>query len=469
MPSANTLHIAIIGSGSAAFAAAIKATEAGARVTMIEGADEIGGTCVNVGCVPSKILLRGAKTAWKQGHHPFAGIVRHTPAIDRRAMVAQQQAMVESLRHARYESILESHPTIRLRRGRARFETADTLRIETPDGREERLHADRILVATGARPALPDIPGLADIPFWTSTEALQAETLPPRLLVIGGGVVAVELAQAFLHLGSRVTLASRGGLLARSDRALGEALADCLRAEGMDVLTDTPPQAVRFTNGEFALATARGEVRGDRLLVATGRRPATDDLGLDRIGVQTDAQGAIVVDDHLRTSVAGVFAAGDCTNLPRFVYVAAAAGTRAAINMTGGDAALDLAVLPTVVFTDPQAASVGLSVAEAEARGIAVAHRRLLLENVPRALANLDTRGHIELVADATSSRLLGCRLLADQAGEVIQSAALAIRAGLTVDALADQFFPYLTMAEGLKLCAQTFRRDVSQLSCCAG
>jgi mercuric reductase len=210
-------------------------------------------------------------------------------------------------------------------------------------------------------------------------------------------------------------------------------------------------------------------ISGDRLLVATGRKPNTAGMDLDKAGVKTDERGAVMVDDHLRTSVPHIYAAGDCTNAPQFVYVAAEAGTRAAINMTGGDAALDLSTVPAVVFTDPQAASVGLSAAQAARLGIDADSRTLSLDNVPRALANYDTRGFIKLVVEKGSGRLIGAQLLAAEGGEIIQTAALAIRNRMTVDELAGQLFPYLTMVEGLKLCAQTFTRDVKQLSCCAG
>jgi len=208
---------------------------------------------------------------------------------------------------------------------------------------------------------------------------------------------------------------------------------------------------------------------GDQLLIATGRKPNTAGLDLDRAGVTMDASGAIIVDDHLRTSVPYIFAAGDCTNAPQFVYVAAAAGTRAAINMTGGDATLNLSTVPAVVFTDPQVATVGLSEAQAEQLGIVTDSRTLTLNDVPRALANFDTRGFIKLVADKNTGRLLGAQVLASDAGEIIQTAALAISNRMTVANLAAQLFPYLTMVEGLKLCAQTFTKDVKQLSCCAG
>jgi mercuric reductase len=226
---------------------------------------------------------------------------------------------------------------------------------------------------------------------------------------------------------------------------------------------------VRFEKGRFLADIGSERLSGDRLLVATGRRANTGSLGLDRAGVRSDADGAIEVDEHMRTTSEGIYAAGDCTTSPEYVYVAAAGGTRAAINMTGGDARLDLSVLPAVVFTDPQVATVGLSEAQAQGRGIEADSRTLTLDNVPRALANFDHRGFIKLVAEKTTGRLLGAQILAAEAGEIIQTAALAMRAAMTVSELGGQLFPYLTMVEGIKLCAQTFTRDVKQLSCCAG
>jgi mercuric reductase len=337
------------------------------------------------------------------------------------------------------------------------------------DGGEREVPFDRCLVATGASAAVPPIPGLQDTPFWTSTEALASATIPPRLAVIGSSVVALELAQAFARLGSTVTVLARNTLFSREDPAIGESITAAFRAEGIAVLEHTQASQVSHSNGEFVLQIPGGEVRADRLLVATGRAPNTHSLGLDAAGVEVNPQGAIVVDAGLRTSSANIFAAGDCTDQPQFVYVAAAAGTRAAINMTGGDTALDLSAMPAVVFTDPQVATVGLNEAEAGQQGIVTDSRTLSLGNVPRALANFDTRGFIKLVAEASSGRLLGVQAVAPEAGELIQTAVLAVRARMTVHDLANELFPYLTMVEGLKLCAQTFTKDVQQLSCCAG
>ncbi|OGA90349.1 MAG: mercury(II) reductase [Betaproteobacteria bacterium RIFCSPLOWO2_12_FULL_66_14] len=465
----HALRVAVIGSGGAAFAGALRAADEGASVTMIESGT-LGGTCVNVGCVPSKIMIRGAHIAHLLAEHPFPGIGRRVAMVDRRALVRQQQARVEELRHVKYESLLESRAaSIRLLRGVARFTDARTLLVMLPDGGTETVRADRILVATGASPAIPGVPGMKGTPYWTSTEALVAEELPEHLIVYGGSVVALELAQAFLRLGSEVTLVARSTLLSKEDPAIGAELLSVLQGEGMRVLTHTTLRSVRFEGGRFLAETGAEELSGDRLMVATGRHANTWALGLERAGVRTGDGGAIVVDERMQTSAEGVYAAGDCTSLPEYVYVAAAGGTRAAINMTGGDARLDLSVLPAVVFTDPQVATVGLSEAQAEKRGIEAESRTLALENVPRALANFDTRGFIKLVVEKRSGRLLGAQILAAEAGEIIQTAALAMRAGMTVTDLAGELFPYLTMVEGIKLCAQTFTKDVKQLSCCAG
>lgn len=463
------LRVAVIGSGGAAMAAALKAAERGARVTLIERGT-IGGTCVNVGCVPSKVLLRAAHVAHLRRASAFDGaIAAAAPAIDRPSLLAQQQGLVEALRRAKYEDILAQQAAIAVLRGEARFLDAHTLEVRRSDGAVERVAFDRCLIATGASPAVPPIPGLAGTPFWTSTEALAAEHIPPRLAIIGASAVAAELAQAYARLGSRVTLLARRTLFADEDPAIGAAVAAAFRAEGIDVREHTQAQRVAYADGEFTLALACGEIRADALLVATGRPPNTGALELHRAGVIVDPRGAIRVDAQLRTSAEHIYAAGDCTDLPQFVYVAAAAGTRAAINMTGGEAALDLAAMPAVVFTDPQVATVGLSEGEAQRQGLATESRLLTLDHVPRALANFDTRGFIKVVAESGSGRLLGVQAVAAEAGELIQTAAVAIAQRMTVGDLADALFPYLTMVEGLKLAAQTFTRDVKQLSCCAG
>ena len=473
------LHVAVIGSGGAAMAAALRAVENGARVTLIE-CGTIGGTCVNVGCVPSKIMIRAAHVAHMRRESPFdAGLSAVAPTVLRDRLLAQQQARVDELRHGKYESILNGTPAISVVHGAARFKDSHTLLVTLREGGEQEVSFDRCLVATGASAAVPPIPGLQETPYWTSTEALASEAIPKRLAVIGASVVAVELAQAFARLGSQVTILARSKLFSQEDPAIGEAVTAAFRDEGIVVLEQTEASQVAYAGGEFGqvayaggefvLTTNHGVLRAERLLVATGRSPNTGGLDLEAAGVTLGELGAIVIDHSMRTNVAGIYAAGDCTNQPQFVYVAAAAGTRAAVNMTGGEAELDLTAMPAVVFTDPQVATVGYTEAEARKAGIEADSRMLTLDNVPRALVNFDTRGFIKLVAEPGTGRILGVQAVAAEAGELIQAAALAIRGRMTVQDLVDQLFPYLTMVEGLKLAAQTFTKDVTQLSCCAG
>lgn len=462
------LNIVIIGSGSAAFAAALEAKDLGAQVTMIE-AGTIGGTCVNVGCVPSKIMIRAAQMAHQQAHHPFPGIETHVPGIDRAKLVTQQQARVDALRHEKYESILESNPEINLVKGRARFQDPNTVIVTKEDGSNQILTADRFLIATGRTPALPPIAGLADTPYWTSTTALIATEIPQHLIVLGASVVAVEIAQSFLRLGAKVTMLARSTLLSQEDPDIADGLQQALLVEGMVITTHAIVNHVKHEGNLFQLTVNDQILSGNQLFVAAGRTPNTTDLGLEDIEVNMNSQGEIIVDAQMRSSSTNIFAVGDCTTLPQYVYVAAASGKTAARNMTGNEATLDLAAMPAVIFTDPQVATVGLTEQQAQAQGLQVESRKLGLENVPRALANFDTTGFIKIVAEQETGRIVGVQILAAEASEMIQTAVLAIRHRMTLQGLSQELFPYLTMVEGLKLCALTFFKDVKQLSCCAG
>ncbi|MEC8898980.1 MAG: FAD-dependent oxidoreductase, partial [Pseudomonadota bacterium] len=368
MNSDKNLHIAVIGSGGAAMAAALKAAERGARITLIERGI-IGGTCVNTGCVPSKIMSRAAHIAHLRTESPFdGGVSAQIPKVDRANLLQQQQTRVEELRDAKYEGILRDQTAITVLNGEARFVDANNLVVQLNEGGEQNVHFDRAFIGTGARPAEPSIPGLAETPYLTSTSALALITVPERLIVIGAGFVALELAQAFARLDSKVTVLARSHLLSGEEPAVGEAIEAAFRREGIEVLKQTQASRVDYTDNEFVIETNAGTLRTDQLLVATGRIPNTENLNLAGIGVET-SRGAIQVDGQLQTTVPGVYAAGDCTDQPQFVYVAAAGGSRAAVNMTGGEATLDLSAMPGVMFTDPQVATVGLTEAEALKQG----------------------------------------------------------------------------------------------------
>jgi mercuric reductase len=460
--------LAVIGAGSAGFSAAITAAEQGAHVALI-GHGTIGGTCVNIGCIPSKTLIRATESL----HHAqtagrFAGMRSDARMDDWKALIAQKNDLVSSLRQAKYVDLLPAYNGIAYIEGEARLGDGGVY----VDRRLVR--TDKVIVSTGARPALPPIPGIENVDYLTSTSALDLEVLPKSLLVIGGGFVGAELAQIFARAGVKVTIVCRSRLLPAAEPEIGEALSRYFQMEGIVLNCGVSYQFCKQTCTGVALGVKQGNkeetLEAERVLIATGRTPNTEGLGLSEASVAQLGNGAIKVDERMRTTRPGVYAAGDVTGRDQFVYMAAYGAKLAAKNALNGDRlSYDNSVMPAVVFTDPQVASVGLTEAAARAVGHRVKISVLPLAYVPRAIAARDTRGLIKLVADADTDLLLGAHVLAPEGGDSIQTAVLAIKYGLTVDDLADTIFPYLTTVEGLKLAAQAFEKDVAKLSCCAG
>lgn len=459
--------LAVIGAGSAGFSAAIAAAELGANVALI-GHGTIGGTCVNVGCVPSKTMIRATETL----HHAevasrFAGIRAEGRITDWRAVVRQKNELVASLRQAKYIDLLPSYNTVAYREGQARL-TGEGVTVNG-----EQVKASKIIIATGAATAVPSISGVETVPYLTSTTALELEQLPKSLLVIGGGYIGCELGQMFARAGVKVTIAVRRRLLPEAESEISDALTEYFVAEGITVRGGLSYREIRQTPEGIALsvvAESRAEtITAERVLITTGRQPNTKGFGFAESGIELLGNGGIKVDDRMRTSKLGVYAAGDVTGRDQFVYMAAYGARIAAENaLNGNSKRYDATVMPAVVFTDPQVASVGLTEAEARGQGLKIKTSTLKLSYVPRALAARDTRGLIKLVAEAGSGKLLGAHILAPEGADSIQTAALAIKCGLTVEQLAETIFPYLTTVEGLKLAAQTFTKDVAKLSCCA-
>lgn len=460
--------LAVIGAGSAGFSAAITAAEQGAQVALV-GHGTIGGTCTNIGCIPSKTLIRAAETLHNaRAAARFAGISAEAAVTDWPAIIRQKNALVAGLRQTKYIDLLPAYNGIHYHEGATRLENG---RVQV-DGTS--LTAGKVILATGARPAVPAIPGIEDIPYLTSTTALDLEELPRSLLVIGGGYVGAELAQMFARAGVEVTVVCRSRLLPEAEPEISAALTGYFAEEGIAVLSGIAYRAIRKSDGGIALTIARDgkdvTLIADKALVATGRVPNVEGLGLAEQGVAIAESGAIIVDDRMRTTRAGTYAAGDVTGRDQFVYMAAYGAKLAAKNALNGDSLrYDDTAMPAIVFTDPQVASVGQTEAQARRLGLRVKSSVLPLEHVPRALAARDTRGLIKLVAEIGSDKLIGAHILAPEGADSIQTAVLAIKHGLTVQQLADTIFPYLTTVEGLKLAAQTFAKDVTKLSCCAG
>lgn len=461
--------VAVLGAGSAGFSAAITAADEGAQVALI-GHGTIGGTCVNVGCVPSKALIRAAESLHvANAADRFDGIEGSARVTDWKALVGQKQDLVDDLRKAKYSDILPAYNSVAYLEGKASFAEGGALLV---DGK--RIEADKIIIATGTRPAMPSIKGIEDVPYLTSTTALQLEELPASLLVIGAGYIGAEIAQVFARAGVEVTLISRRGLLPEAEPEIGEALTRFFRHEGIKIVSGIVYDRIEEDNNAIRLHVLRDgkaeAMTAEKVLIATGRTPNTESLNLAAGGIEMTANSGVMVDPQMRTSREGVYAAGDVTGRDQFVYMAAYGAKIAAKNaMNGNSISYDNSVMPAVVFTDPQVASVGMTEAEARAEAIDVKTSVLTLDNVPRALAARDTRGLIKLLADNKTGKLIGAHILAPEGSDSIQTAALAIKMEMTYSDLAATIFPYLTTVEGLKLAAQTFDMDVKKLSCCAG
>ncbi len=457
----HTYDLAIVGSGGGAFAAAIAARRRDLRVVMIEHAT-VGGTCVNVGCIPSKALLAAAETRHRASHDRFPGISTNAGPVDFAALIAGKDEIVDGLRQQKYLDIAAEYD-IELVHGHARFITGPALDV---DGR--RIDAAHYLIATGSQPHIPDIPGVPDSGYLTSASAMELEQLPESMIVIGGGYVAMEQAQLFSHLGTRVTMLVRSELARGEEPELAQSIRDAFTEQSIKLHEGIQATGVR-RDGDVTVTAGDREFRAAQLLLATGRTPSTAGLGLQDIGVQTGARGEVVVDEHMSTANPRVWAAGDVTGHPQFVYVAAKHGALVVDNAFD-DAArrIDYDALPRITFTNPTLASAGLTEAQAIDRGLRCESRVLALEHVPRAIVSRNTRGMVKLVAERDSGQILGVHLLADGAGDAILAGVYAIQAGLTITQLASSWNPYLTISEAIHLTAQSFTRDPSKLSCCA-
>ncbi|KXO95095.1 Mercuric reductase (plasmid) [Tsukamurella tyrosinosolvens] len=467
--------LAIIGSGGGAFAAAIRASTLGKSLVMIERGT-LGGTCVNTGCVPSKALIAAAAARHAAADAPgrFPGITTAAGPVDMPTAVAGKQSLVDILRTAKYAEIADSYGW-QTRRGFASFAgtpDAPVLDITDVDGNVETVTAEHYLIATGARPWAPPIPGLDEAGYLTSTAAMDLTQLPQSLLVLGGGYVALEQAQLFARLGSQVTLLARSQLASKEEPEVSRTLAEVFADEGIQVKRGAVPLHVTRTADGTVTVTSDvsgrlQEDRADQILVALGRRPATDAMNLATVGVHTGDSGQILVSDHLQSSNPRVWAAGDVTGHPQFVYVAARHGTLVADNSLAGAAkSVDYTRLPRVTFTNPAIGTVGITEEQARTAGIRCACRVLPLDHVPRAVVNRDTRGFIKIVTNAATGEVLGLTTVAENAGELVATGVHIL--GKTVTEIANAWTPYLTMAEGIQIAAKSFVTDVSKLSCCA-
>ena len=472
----DTFDFLILGSGSTAFAAAIKASDLGARVAMVERRT-LGGTCVNRGCLPSKNLIEAARIVHEAAHPRYDGLAPAAVGVDFAALVAQKDGLVREYRAKKYASVADGLSDLEVLEGEATFVDPHTILLG-----DRRVTGDRILIATGSRPTIPPIPGLDSVRYLTSDlldadEAGRLTELPETLVVLGGGYVAVELAQLFARLGSRVTMVARSGLLSGYEPDLGRTLTEAFAAEGIEVLTGARVDRVSGDDHGVALAVALADVgrviRAERLLVATGRMPNTDTLGLDQAGVALDPSGFVVVDARLRTNQPHIWAAGDVIGRQHGSRMATPVGARqgrivAENAFADAGRPFDGTVIPRAIFTDPPIAVVGETEAEIRARHYPAVAATTPLLYVPRAGAVHRTTGFVKFIASTIDERVLGVHVIGESAPEIIHEAAMAMHFKASLADFIDLIHVYPTMSEALKIGAQAFSRDVTKLSCCA-
>ena len=468
----NQFDLIIIGGGSAAFSAAIKAEGLGLTTLMVNAGLDFGGTCVNVGCVPSKNLIRAAETVRLATHSNFKGIKPRGADIDFTQIIKDKKALVASLQQQKYMDVVSDFENLIMRTGWAELVDNKTILVDGKD----TYTATNILMATGATTNIPNIEGLNEVGYLTNVTLFDLEEKPESLTIMGAGYIGLEIAMAYNRLGVKVRIIEFTDRPLRSQtKDITDVLVEQMKSEGIEILPNF--RAFKFEKkGNDTIihcncpdGSTTQIVEKGHIVVATGTKPNTSKLGLENIGLKLTESGHIIVNEKMETNISNIYAAGDVTITPAFVYTAATEGSTAVHNaFSSTKTSIDYSSLPWVVFTDPQIAGAGIDEIEAEKKEIPVEVSKLDLIHVPRALAAQDTRGFIKLIRNTETDKLIGARVVAPEGGELIQQLSMAIKFGITVKDLAESFYPYLTLGESVKLAAITFGKDVSKLSCCA-
>ncbi len=470
--------LVILGSGSTAFAAALRAQELGKTSVMTEERMD-GGTCVNRGCLPSKNLIEAAKLLHDARNPRYPGLTRVELGMSFRDLIAQKDEVIRGYRHKKYESLVGGQ--FHIEHGHAEFVDDHTVEVAG-----KRFTGGKVLIATGSRPMIPAIEGLDQVPYLTSDlltngEPMEMTECPRSLLFLGAGYISLELGQMFRRFGAEVTLLDRNEqVLAHGyEPEVGQAIQPVLEAEGIRVVTRATVRSVRQEGNEVVATVQVGdetrELRAEKLVVATSRRPNSDTIATEKAGVAVGSSGQIRVDEFLRTNIAHIFAAGDVIGRETGSQMATPVGSQ-----DGGKAAhnalacceeprrVNHGVIPRTIFTDPQIAVVGRTEEEAIAAGHRCWCNAVPMSLVPRAGAIRDTNGMVKMVADADTDEVLGVSMVGNSAGEVIHEAAMALRFHAKLHDFIDLLHVYPTMAEALKIAAISRYKDPAKLSCCA-
>jgi len=466
--------LVIIGRGAAAFSAAIKASEITRNqvsVAMI-GFGPLGGTCVNVGCVPSKYLIEAAKAANTQRVPRYPGIESHEPVIDFHAVMDSLREAVHEERESKYANVLNSYPNIKVYEGKAHFISRDTVRVESPD-EDVDVSGYNFIIATGSRTRIPDIEGLQETGYLTSDSVWNLDSLPGTLGIIGGGFVGLEIGQALHRLGSAVTIIKQHDTIVPGiEKDMGYELMSALKADGISFLTGRSVARV-YKEGDKKVIEAvhkdgTDTIKVDEILISSGRIPNVDGLSLEEAGVKYSARG-IAVREDFSTDNPLIYAAGDVVDQKyKLETLAAREGATVASNIFNNtDKTVSMQEIPWAVFTEPQFASVGFTEEEYRQLHGSVATRTIPLNAVPKARILREEHGTIKIVVDPDDNRVVGVHAVSPYAAEFIMEGVVAVKQGMTYSDIIENSHIFPTVSEGIKLAAQSFTRDISMMSCC--
>jgi mercuric reductase len=468
--------LVILGKGAAAFSAAIKASELsnGEMTIAMIGTGPLGGTCVNVGCVPSKYLLEASHLVFNPGHPRMHGIYETAVKHDFSEVMNGLRAYVEHARDAKYAKVIESYDNVKVFDGLGKFVDRKIVSILDQGGKElARVSGSNILIATGSHPTAPPIDGLEETGYLTSDTIWNMQDLLGTIAIIGGGAIGLELGQAFLHFGSKVTvIEALDSLLPQTEPEIGSMLKARLEVEGMKFYLRARINTVsKSGNGKsIEIITHRGKeiVEADEIVVATGRKANTDFLNLEAAGVKTDPRGLILATDTMKTSAAGIYAAGDCVSKKMFLEtLAAREGVVAVSNMFGEEMRIDYDSTTWAVFTNPQVAGVGMTENEFSKKNGSCSCRVFSLENLTKASIIGETDGIIKITVNPLDNRIVGMHILSPNATDIITEGAYAIRNKFIIDDIISTSHIFPSISEGIKLAAQSFIRDISKMACC--
>ncbi len=459
----------IIGGGAGAFSAAIRANEFHAKTAIINAGLPLGGTCVNVGCVPSKILLHIGEILHHTTDHHILGIELEVKKIDFQKIIQDELSLVAKMRQEKYENVLKNLEYVTMIEGKAQFISSNEIKVNG-----ETLHAEKFIIATGSTANVPPIDGIHEVGYLTHIEALRLKKQPKELVVVGAGPLGLEFAQIFSRLGTNVTILQRGkSIFSPAEKALTDRLADILTKEGIIIKTQVEIKKVRKENNKkvisYTINGAQEEVSTDEILLAAGKTPNTQEIGLNAAGVEVDTRQAIIVNQNFQTSNKQIFSVGDVTNAPiRLETTAGREGTFAAENILKNTTlSIDYDTVPYAIFTDPQLASVGLTEEAQIKRMGTCACRTVSFADIPKAIIMHRTDGIIKMTIHPETKQILGVHILAPNASELIAEAMVLLKNKNTIDDAVNSLPIFPTLSEAIKIAALSFTKDISTLSCC--